>query len=264
MRSFIDEGRLKEDALVWCQGMKDWAHTADVEPFRSHFAVPQARPAERPTPSARPTITSKRHGGGRKIAAVGALVVVVIIAGLGVWWIYPQLTQPTDQQPAQQPSTSPTFKELGLEAEGALDYVVDGDTIRISQIQTNQYFDNEVGSTEYVRFARINAPEEGDTGYTAAGNFVRQLITDGGNRVYLDIDNIAVSKTGRPFRDKTPSERLVAVVYVYINNKLVNVNAEVLIWGQANYSTYNWLKYTSIASEFNHQDWLESGYPYVR
>jgi endonuclease YncB( thermonuclease family) len=151
-----------------------------------------------------------------------------------------------------------------LEAEGALDFVVDGDTIRLSQIQTNQDISGEVSSTEYVRFARINAPESGYAGYTEAGNFVHQLISDGGNYVFLDLDNLAISYTGRRFRDKTSSERLVAVVYVIINNKLVNVNAEVLIWGQANYPGNDWLKYAAMPSEFNHNDWLDPSYPYVR
>jgi endonuclease YncB( thermonuclease family) len=253
MRSFIGEGRLKGSSLVWCPGMSGWARVADVEPFRSYFARPEA------VAGPPPLIPSAGRGVGRT-AVAAILVIVVIVSLLGVWWIYLKPTQTT--QP--QSSTRPTVKELGLEAEGAVDFVVDGDTIRISQVQTNQDIDNEIGPTEYVRFARIQAPEEGESGYTESKNFVTQLIADGGNFVYLDLDNLAVSKTGRPFRDRSDYERLTAVVYVYVNNKLVNVNAETLIWGQANYPGNDWLKYISITSEFNHNDWLDPNYPYVR
>ena len=112
-----------------------------------------------------------------------------------------------------------------------------------------------------VRFAKIDAPELGDLGGDETTNFLKQLVADGGNKVYLDLDNYSEPR----FRD-VYGERLLGVVYVYINNKLVNVAAEVLRWGEANYPNHIWIpKYERpIPSEFDPNEWLEPSYPYVR
>jgi endonuclease YncB( thermonuclease family) len=81
--------------------------------------------------------------------------------------------------------------------------------------------------------------------------------------VYLDLDNLAVGGvTGRPYRDRY--ERLVAVIYVKLDGQWINVNAELLRWGQEEYPDHDWLKYRYITSEFDGLEWLAENYPYVR
>lgn len=277
MRSFISEGKLKGNALIWCKGMKGWARAADVEPFRSHFSRTRARPAARPAPPERLAITPERHGSGKKAVVAGALVVVVIVAGLGIWWIYPQLTQPS-QQPGQSPSGGvqpPTG--VSFEADGTLyttrsdGGVYDGDTIYVSLTRINSNIQNEISDPRWslyapIRLVRINAPEISppQSGATEARDFLKQLLASGGNKIYLDLDNDARSQINNKRFYDLDENRLVAVVWVYIDNKPINANAEVLRWGQTNYPSHNWLGYTWITSEFDEQEWLASDYPYVR
>lgn len=267
MRSFIGEGRLKKDTPVWCQEMDDWKRAADIESFKSHFA-----------PSVVPPPFPERRGGGRKIAAVAALVILTIVVGVGIWWVYPKLTQSTQPQSSQPPQTGPAFGE----AEGTLhtskeEGVHDGDTIYVSMPLTlaDQGIEDEMdpqwSQWVPVRLARLDAPEISppENGATEAKNFIKQLIAAGGNKVYLDLDNNARSQTGQRFRDKD-GNRLLAIVYVRINNQLVNVNAELLRWGEPNYPNYSWIpsyiyQYPDqYPSEFNPHGWLNPSYSYVR
>lgn len=177
----------------------------------------------------------------RLVTGIGIVIIVVCLAIVGFFLIW--------QNPPQQ-----TFSEPNNEVEGTLNYVVDGDTIRLDVVGNNSEF--EIFTFENIRFARIDAPELGASGYYEAKYLVSQLITEGGNYVYLDVDN-------QQLRDI--HGRLVAVVSVVIDNKLVNVNAEVLRWGMANYQNHDWLKYVNdYPSEFNYQEWLASDYPYLR
>ena len=81
--------------------------------------------------------------------------------------------------------------------------------------------------------------------------------------VYLDLNSLSVGgQTGRPYRGTY--ERLIAVIYTEINGQWVNVNAELLRWGQEAYPDHDWLKYTYFPSEWDAYEWLEDNYPYVR
>ncbi len=274
MHSFVGEGRVKRNTLVWCKGMKGWARATDVEPFKSHFTGLQARPAERLASPAEPTVTPARRGGGRK--ATGALVVVIIVAGLGIWWIYPQLSgQPQSGQPTQSETQPPAG--VSFEADGVLytnrsdGGVYDGDTIYVSLTRINSDIQEEISDPRWslyapIRLARINAPEISppQSGATETRDFLKQLLASGGNKVYLDLDNDARSQVNNKQFYDLDENRLVAVVWVYIDNKPINANAEVLIWGQANYPSHNWTGYAWITSEFNEQEWLVSDYAYVR
>jgi hypothetical protein len=176
------------------------------------------------------------------------------------------------------------FSTPSIEAEGFCYSVLDGDTIWTGITKVNPDLEDEnilvgalVGDTFYgdlerIRFGGgIDSPEFGQTGFYEARDFVLNLILEGENfpntqynKIYLDLDNLAVSNTGQRFRDKTPSERLVAVVYVKIDGKLVNINAELLRWGRVNYPNHDWLKYRYLTSEFDPDEWLDVNYPYLR
>jgi endonuclease YncB( thermonuclease family) len=175
----------------------------------------------------------------RLVTGICIIIIVVCLATVGLFLILQNETKGDNQNPPQQ-----TFSEPNNEVEGTLNHVVDGDTIHLDVVENN------------IRFARIDAPESGESGYYEAKYLVSQLITEGDNYVYLDVDNQ---------QPRDIHGRLVAVVSVVIDNKLVNVNAEVLRWGMANYPNHDWLKYVNdYPSEFNYQEWLASDYPYLR
>jgi hypothetical protein len=103
LRSFIGEGRLKGDTPVWCRGMKDWARVADVEPFRSHFVGPRARPSGKPTPTTKPAMTRSERQVGKKIGASIAVVIIIAIVSL---WVILQIFG----QPSRAPKTASEYK----------------------------------------------------------------------------------------------------------------------------------------------------------
>jgi endonuclease YncB( thermonuclease family) len=149
---------------------------------------------------------------------------------------------------------------LNIEVKGAVTYVGDGDTIHIKLTWVDRSREGiVVGASEKVRFAGIDAPELEDEGGSEARNLVLELCPEG-SEVSLDLDDLAT--TGGLYRDRYG--RLVAVIYVRKENVWINVNAEVLRWGQEAYPGHDWLKYAYLKSEFNPYEWLENDYPYVR
>ena len=104
-------------------------------------------------------------------------------------------------------------------------WVIDGDTFNTT-------------SGERIRLADINAPEQGESGYYEARDFLISSVYD--KQVYLDIDDI--SRTD-------PYGRLVCVVYVDYNSTYVkNVNKALLVEGVA--VTWNFTN-----NEFNPYTW---------
>ena len=104
--------------------------------------------------------------------------------------------------------------------------IQDGDTF---------YIDTESNG---VRLADIDAPEEGESGYSQAKNALSNLI--GGKTVYLDTDR----QSGRD-----PYGRLVVVVYVKVNNThYMNVNKALLKQGVVDLDDYS-------NNEFNPSTW---------
>lgn len=163
--------------------------------------------------------------------------------------------QPEASPPPVGPS--PHFEVIGIVAS-----VVDGDTISVSPIWVDESIEGvTVGRNERVRFSGgIDAPEVGQTGGEEATNFVKGLCPPR-TGVYLDLDNLATYGAG-PYRDIYG--RLLAVIYVKIDDNWINVNAELLRWGLEAYPQHDWLRYIHFSSEFDPYEWLAENYPYVR
>ncbi len=147
---------------------------------------------------------------------------------------------------------------LAYEASGIIDYTVDGDTLQVNLTWVNLSTTGVyTGSGQKVRFSGgIDAPEMDMEGGEEAKNFARGVCPLGAE-VFLDLDNLS----DRPYHDSLG--RLLGVVYVKKNGKWVNVNAELLRWGQEAYPNHDWLKYRYYRSEFNPDEWLENDYPYM-
>lgn len=148
--------------------------------------------------------------------------------------------------------------------------VADGDTIWIRIENITAELDPEGGvrekNTESVRFGGgVDAPETWtdppENGAFEAKEFIENLIPPD-TTIYIDLDNLAEDPEGRPYRGQY--SRLISVIYTRIEGRWININAELLRWGQKEFPSNNWLEYFYIDSEFNAKDWLESDYPYVR
>ncbi|MDI6820126.1 MAG: thermonuclease family protein [Candidatus Hodarchaeaceae archaeon] len=181
---------------------------------------------------------------GRKAILIGA---VVVVAGLVFAMAITRGPVPAIEIPP------PHF-----EAIGTVSYVVDGDTIWVSLTWVQENVKGITARTsESVRFSGgIDAPEMGSEGGREASGFISGLCPTGAE-VYLDLEDKAIG-----YRDAY--SRLLAVIYVRIDNSWVNVNAELLRWGMEAYPRHNWLRYTFYSSESDPYEWLENDYPYVR
>lgn len=151
-------------------------------------------------------------------------------------------------------------EELGegapnYEAIATVSWVKDGDTISVTITDVIDPHEGVEESSDTIRLAGIDTVESGEEGYTEATNFTDNL-TPSGETVYLDIDDQAYGKG--PYRGYYG--RLIAVVYVKVNDQWVNVNAEALRWGQP----LGYCEMTYYTSEFNPSTWLEEDYPYIR
>jgi len=148
---------------------------------------------------------------------------------------------------------------ITYEASGTLDYTVDGDTVQVNLTWVNPATTGvQTGSGQRVRFSGgVDAPEMGTVGGEESKEFVRNNFCSWGTEVFLDLDNLS----DRPYHDDVG--RLLGVIYVKKNGKWVNVNAELLRWGQEAYPNHDWLKYRHYRSEFNPDQWLENDYPYM-
>ena len=161
-------------------------------------------------------------------------------------------------EPASKPEVpSPHFEVIGTVAS-----VADGDTISVSIIEVDESIEGVTTGIKTVRFSGgIDAPETWtnppEEGSYEATEFIENLIPHG-TGVYLDLDDLSTT----PYNDTYG--RLLAVIYVEIDDLWVNVNAELLRWGQEEYPDINWLRFISYSSEFDPYEWLEENYPYVR
>jgi len=87
-----------------------------------------------------------------------------------------------------------------------VNWVIDGDTFNVT-------------SGDRIRLADIDAPEQGESGYLEAKNFLISLIY--GKSVYLDVDDLSGTD---------PYGRLVCVVFVdYNSTHVINVNKALLV-----------------------------------
>lgn len=175
--------------------------------------------------------------------------------------IYFADTPVTISGPAPEPGV-PYF-----EVVTSVTWVTDGDTIDVLVenivVDLDPAGDVDEDTWETVRFgAGIDAPEWYMEGGSEATEFIENLIPVG-TTIYLDLNDLSIGgRTGRPYRGTY--ERLIAVIYVELDGQWVNVNAELLLWGQDAYPDHDWLRYTYFPSEWNPYEWLEDDYPYVR
>ena len=96
----------------------------------------------------------------------------------------------------------------------------------------------DLTSGETIRLADIDTPEQGESGYTEAKNYMISLVE--GETVYVDID--AISRTDS-------YGRLVCVVYVeYNSTHCINVNKALLENGYA-------VEWDHTNNEFNPSAW---------
>lgn len=144
--------------------------------------------------------------------------------------------------------------------------VIDGDTITVTVLEilpdVNQHANIQVGGYERVRFGGgIDAPEfdPPEDGALEAKLFVENLLPPG-TTVYLDLNDAQESEFG-PYRDRYG--RIVAVIYVKVDGRWINVNAELLRWGRIHIPNNDWLEYAHLPSEWNAAEWLDEAYPFV-
>ena len=111
-----------------------------------------------------------------------------------------------------------------VDRTGSVSYIVDGDTI-------------DVSSVGRIRLADIDTPEQGESGYDEATNFISSLIYQ--KTVYIDVDDVYGTDV---------YGRVVAVVYVYHDaDHLKNVNKALLDSGHAEIWNFD--------NEFNPSTW---------
>ena len=105
---------------------------------------------------------------------------------------------------------------IEVDATSIVTNVIDGDT-----------FDVALG--ERIRLADVDAPESWESGYSAAKDFLVDLVY--GKKTYLDIDDIY---------EIDPYDRLVCVVYVEHNSThFMNVNKALIAQGHAKIADYD-------------------------
>lgn len=169
-------------------------------------------------------------------------------------------------KPASEPEVPPPYYEV----IATVTSMIDGDTtwVKIENILVELDPEGEVyeGNLEVVRYGGgVDAPETWaqppEPGSLEAKELIESLIPDG-TTVYLDLNALSIGgQTGRPYRGA--HERLIAVIYAKIGGRWVNINAELLRWGQEEYPDHNWLRYIDYPSEWDPYEWLEENYPYV-
>lgn len=159
------------------------------------------------------------------------------------------------------------------EVVGVVNSVEDGDTIEVGILKLTAKLDPagdvSPGTIEGVRFGGgIDAPERYENGGSESTTFIEELIPPG-TVVYLDLDNLARGGGGNPKYMSCPYRghygRLIAVIYTMIEDKWVNVNAELTRWGMKIFPDHKWDEFTWITSEFNMYEWppYDNDYPYV-
>lgn len=104
-----------------------------------------------------------------------------------------------------------------------LDRVIDGDTIWVRSI-----YGYKDGQLFKVRLADVDAPERGEPGFSEATRELNELLHLAGC-IVLDVDNPPYDRYGR----------VVAVAYVPIDDRLINVNAYLAENGFARYVDYS-------------------------
>jgi len=128
--------------------------------------------------------------------------------------------------------------QVEIDAEIEVVRVVDGDTIVavVTKVYNDRYRDLE-GEEIRIRLADINAPEKDTPEGEEATQRLKEILAEA-EKYYIDIDDVYVTdKYGR----------IVAVLYIKIGDKLVNVNAKLVAEGYAEIWDHE--------NEFNPETW---------
>jgi endonuclease YncB( thermonuclease family) len=200
------------------------------------------------------------------IGAIAILASTLVIAA-----VFILVSTGGEPEAPETPASEPPYsKPPHYEVVASAVWVVDGDTIDVKVEELTAELDPEGGisenTIETIRFGGgIDAPETWtippEEGGLEATEFIENFLPVW-TTVYLDIDNLAES-SGHPYRDVYG--RLIAVIYVELDGRWVNVNAELLCWGMEAYPNNVWDEYTYFTSEFSVYDWppYDNDYPYA-
>ncbi len=134
--------------------------------------------------------------------------------------------------------------QVEIDAEIQVTKVIDGDTIRaIVKNVYNKQYDYLLGKEVRVRLADINAPEKDTPEGEKATKRLKQLLEEA-QRYYINIDDRYVTdKYGR----------IIAILYIEKEGKLVNVNAKLVAEGHATIWDHE--------NEFNPSTWTKTETP---
>jgi len=209
----------------------------------------------------------KEKGAGAA-AVIAIVIVIAAVAAIGGYYLGAG-GEGGEEDGSEGPS-APHYEVIATVTS-----MVDGDTtlVRIENIVVEldpggEVYEDTIESVRYgggVDAPEMNwyNPERSQPGAVEATELVENLIPPG-TTVYLDLDdNREQTPDGQgPYRGVYG--RLIAVIYVMVDGQWINVNAELLRWGQEEYPSFDWLKYAYFATEFDADEWLEEDYPYVR
>ena len=208
----------------------------------------------------------REKGSSSEIVIVIAIITIVVAVGYYFFSAGAGEEGEEDGEPGPTPPLAPHYEVIATVTS-----MIDGDTtwVRIENIVVELDPEGEVyeGNLEKVRYGGgVDAPETWtdppQPGSLEATEFVENLIPVG-TTVYLDLNSPSRGgHTGRPYRGV--HERLIALIYAEIDEKWVNINAELLRWGLEEYPDHDWLQYIYFPSEWDPYEWLEESYPYVR
>ncbi len=121
--------------------------------------------------------------------------------------------------------------DLEIDLDGAVNNVIDGDTLDMTASNGTQY---------RIRLADVDAPERDEEGYAESGEYLSDLIN--GKNVYLDIDDLYV------WDDHGNGNRLVCILCIDYNaSHFLNVNEALFQAGHCEKKEYD--------NEFTPYDW---------
>lgn len=162
-------------------------------------------------------------------------MIVAIVVGLGIWWVYPELFgQPSTTPQSQQSSTMPQ----SVEWKATVSQVYDGDSmyvasdhytgkIRLACVEAEETYLNQHAINMHPELQDMDNTQYQQTEYyqkaIAAKNYVQGLVSPG-DEIGLDTD------------DENPKgiyDRPIVVVWVQVNGAWVNLNQQLVHLGYA-------------------------------
>ncbi len=121
MRSWLDEGRVAPDALVWREGWRDWQEASSVFPQLgagqddTALAGIGATPGEPPGRTGRSRVRSRRRNDNLRAALIVVLLLAVIVL-FGVFiWVLNQDSAPPVEGESEPPAASSPAAEMNVD-----------------------------------------------------------------------------------------------------------------------------------------------------